>query len=94
MAKRKIIITVAQTGAFHGKEANPNIPLTPQEIADSAYDCYNAGAAIVHIHAQSSQFLKKIHRTHLFPKLTVSAVRAESIFPEAVAKGDYLLICR
>jgi len=49
---RKIIITVAQTGAFHGKEANPNLPVTPQEIADSAYDCYNAGAAIVHIHAR------------------------------------------
>ena len=51
MAK-KVIITVAQTGAFHGKEANPNIPLTPKEIADSAYDCYNAGAAIGHIHAR------------------------------------------
>lgn len=49
---RKVIITVAQTGAFHGKEANPNIPLTPKEIADSAYDCYNAGAAIVHVHAR------------------------------------------
>ena len=52
MAQRKIIITVAQTGAFHGKEANPNRPLTPKEIADSAYDCYNAGASIIHIHAR------------------------------------------
>ena len=56
MAK-KVIITVAQTGAFHGKEANPNIPLTPKEIADSAYDCYNAGAAIVHIHARDKEGL-------------------------------------
>lgn len=54
---RKIIITVAQTGAFHGKEANPNIPLTPKEIADSAYDCYNAGASIVHIHARDKEGL-------------------------------------
>lgn len=52
---RKVIITVAQTGAFHGKEANPNIPLTPKEIADSAYDCYNAGAAIVHVHARDKE---------------------------------------
>lgn len=52
---RKVIITVAQTGAFHGKEANPNIPLTPKEISDSAYDCYNAGAAIVHIHARDKE---------------------------------------
>lgn len=54
---RKIIITAAQTGAFHGKEANPNIPLTPKEIADSAYECYNAGAAIVHIHARDKEGL-------------------------------------
>ena len=54
---RKIIITVAQTGNFHGKEANPNIPLTPEEIAASAYDCYNAGAAIVHIHARDKDGL-------------------------------------
>ena len=55
MARRKVIITVAQTGAFHGKEANPNIPLTPEEIAASAYDCYNAGAAIIHIHARDQE---------------------------------------
>lgn len=52
---RKVIITVAQTGAFHGKEANPNIPLTPEEISNSAYDCYNAGAAVVHIHARDKE---------------------------------------
>lgn len=52
---RKVIITVAQTGAFHGKEANPNIPLTPEEISSSAYDCYNAGAAVVHIHARDKE---------------------------------------
>ena len=57
MKTRKIIITVAQTGAFHGKEANPNIPITPDEIADSAYDCYNAGASIVHIHARDKDGL-------------------------------------
>ncbi len=49
---RKVIITVAQTGGFQGKETNPNVPITPKEIADSAYDCYNAGAAIVHVHAR------------------------------------------
>lgn len=57
MTTRKVIITVAQTGAFHGKEANPSIPLTPQEIAESAYDCYNAGASIVHIHARDKEGL-------------------------------------
>lgn len=52
---RKVIITVAQTGAFHGKNANPNLPVTPDEIAQSAYECYNAGAAIVHVHARDKE---------------------------------------
>ncbi len=51
MAK-KIIVTVAPTSNFHGKEANPALPIHPDEIAQDAYDCYNAGAAIVHIHAR------------------------------------------
>lgn len=50
--KRKVIITVAQTGNFQGKAANPDLPEQPSEIISSAYDCYNAGAAIVHIHAR------------------------------------------
>jgi len=49
----KVIITVAQTGALVNKAMNPNIPEQPEEIAVSAYDCYNEGAAIVHIHARS-----------------------------------------
>lgn len=53
--KRKVIITVAQTGNFQGKDANPNLPEQPDEIISSAYDCYNAGAAIVHVHARDKQ---------------------------------------
>jgi 3-keto-5-aminohexanoate cleavage enzyme len=51
-SKRKIILTVAQTGNFQGKAQNPNLPEQPREIIESAYDCYNAGASIVHIHAR------------------------------------------
>lgn len=49
---RKIIITVALTGGQHGKEANPNLPTQPDEIAESALACYNEGAAIAHMHAR------------------------------------------
>jgi len=49
---RKVIVTVATTGGFHGKDANPNLPEQPPEIAESTYACYNAGAAIAHIHAR------------------------------------------
>jgi len=48
----KLILTVATTGAFQGKEANPNLPETPEEIAQTAYECWNEGAGVVHIHAR------------------------------------------
>ena len=49
MAK-KTIITAAVTGAWPKKENNPNVPMTPSEIADDVYACWKAGAAIVHLH--------------------------------------------
>jgi 3-keto-5-aminohexanoate cleavage enzyme len=51
----KLIITVATTGAFQGKEANPNLPTTPEEIAKAAYESWNEGASIIHIHARDKQ---------------------------------------
>ena len=48
----KVILTVAQTGALVDKKMNPNVPEQPEEIAASAYACFNEGAAIVHIHAR------------------------------------------
>ena len=44
------IITVAPTGAFPTKEHNPAIPLSPREIAEDVYECWQAGAAIAHLH--------------------------------------------
>ena len=35
--KNKFIITAAVTGAWPKKENNPNVPMTPQEIADDVY---------------------------------------------------------
>lgn len=51
----KVIITAALTGAVTPKEKNASIPLTPQEIADDAYACWKAGAAIVHLHMRNDQ---------------------------------------
>lgn len=51
----KLIITVATTGAFQGKEANPNLPIQPEEIAKAAYDSLNEGASIIHIHARERE---------------------------------------
>ena len=51
----KVIITAAINGALVDKGMNPNVPEQPDEIAQAALECYNAGAAIVHIHARDEQ---------------------------------------
>jgi len=48
--KKKTIITAAVTGAWPKKENNPNVPMTPSEIADDVYACWKAGAAVAHLH--------------------------------------------
>jgi uncharacterized protein (DUF849 family) len=51
----KTIITVATTGAWPTKKENPNVPLTPREIADDVYECYKAGAAVAHLHMRDDE---------------------------------------
>ncbi|MCK5583601.1 MAG: 3-keto-5-aminohexanoate cleavage protein, partial [Elusimicrobiales bacterium] len=49
---KKIAITCAITGAETTKQQQPALPITPEELADSAYECYLSGASIVHLHAR------------------------------------------
>jgi len=49
----KVIISAALTGAITTREQCPAIPYTPAEIAQEAKRAYDAGAAIVHIHARN-----------------------------------------
>ena len=48
----KCIITAALAGAATMKDQNPAVPYTVDEFIEEAYNCYNAGCAIVHIHAR------------------------------------------
>jgi uncharacterized protein (DUF849 family) len=55
MSRDKVIISAALTGAVTSKQHCPAIPYTPVEIAEEAKRTYDAGAAIVHIHARTDQ---------------------------------------
>ncbi len=48
----KLIVTVATTGNVPTKEINPYVPITPDEIAEDVYKCYQEGAALAHLHAR------------------------------------------
>jgi uncharacterized protein (DUF849 family) len=48
----KVVITCALTGNLTKPEQSPYLPITPQQIADSALAAAQAGAAVVHIHVR------------------------------------------
>ena len=54
-ARRKIIVTCAITGAIHTPSMSPHLPVTPDQIAQSAIAAANAGAAILHLHARDPE---------------------------------------
>jgi uncharacterized protein (DUF849 family) len=53
----KVILSCALTGAVTTKKHCPAIPYTPVEIAEEAKRAYEAGAAIVHVHARTDEGL-------------------------------------
>lgn len=84
----KVMITCALTGGIHGKEANPNLPEQPDEIAEQGIAAWRAGASILHVHARkpdgSNTMAKTIYRelherlcaeTDAVVQLTTGAVR-------------------
>ena len=58
-----LIICLACNGGIQGKEYNDNLPETADEIADSVYEGYQAGASLVHIHARDPENLANCART-------------------------------
>ncbi len=46
------VITCAITGAQTSRSQTPYLPVTPEEIANSALEAAEAGAAVVHIHVR------------------------------------------
>jgi uncharacterized protein (DUF849 family) len=52
-APRKVIITSAVTGAIHTPSMSKYLPVSLHEIAEAAIGAAEAGAAVVHMHAQT-----------------------------------------
>ena len=66
--KRKVIITCAVTGAIHTPSMSPNLPATPDEIADAAIAAAEAGAAILHLHARDPETGRPTQDPDMFAK--------------------------
>jgi uncharacterized protein (DUF849 family) len=61
MASNKVIISCAVTGSIHTPSMSPHLPVTAEEIAQSALGAAEAGAAIVHLHARDERDGRPVH---------------------------------
>ena len=55
MSSDKVVVTCALTGVLANRDQCPWVPYTPAEIAEEARRAYEAGAAVVHIHARTDE---------------------------------------
>lgn len=77
-----LIISCAITGGLHGAEMNPALPEEKGAQIQSAYDAYNAGAALVHIHVRDPQNLS-VNTPHVEDYKEVNA-RVREKCPELI----------
>ncbi len=73
----KVILTCALTGTANTKSKNPNVPVTPKEIAEDAIAAAKAGASIVHIHVRDPETAQEARDPALFKEL-VDRIRDSS----------------
>lgn len=72
-----LIITCAVTGGSNVPSMSPYLPLTPDEIADSALGAIEAGAAVVHLHARDPKDGRPSnHPDHYLP--VIKKIKAHS----------------
>lgn len=73
----KLIITAAVCGSAPTRKQNPNVPYSPQEIAEEALRSWRAGACIVHVHVRDPETGGPAFERSLFAEV-VERIRAES----------------
>lgn len=80
MAKGKVIISCAVTGAIHTPSMSPFLPITAEEIAEASIGAAEAGAAIIHLHARNPVDGRPDQHPDLFePFLKVIKQRCDAV---------------
>jgi uncharacterized protein (DUF849 family) len=72
-----VIITCAVTGAGDTVGKHPAIPVTPEQIANSALEAASAGAAVVHCHVRDPKTGKGARGVHLYREV-MERIRARN----------------
>ncbi|NOJ44665.1 3-keto-5-aminohexanoate cleavage protein [Bradyrhizobium australiense] len=76
----EVFITCAVTGSGAAVERSPHVPVTPEQIADSAIEAARAGAAVVHIHVRDPKTRLGSRNPALYREV-VRRIRASDVNP-------------
>jgi uncharacterized protein (DUF849 family) len=84
----KVIVSCAITGGMTVPGQSPAIPVTPEEIVDSAVAAHEAGAAVVHVHVREPETGRPSADLGLFKEaLAGIAERCEAIVQPTTGGG-------
>lgn len=70
-----ILIAVAPNGARYNKADHSALPISPNELAKTARNCFESGASMIHLHVRDEQGNHSISSHHYKP--AIEAIRAE-----------------
>jgi uncharacterized protein (DUF849 family) len=86
--RSKVIVTCAVTGAIHTPTMSPNLPITPEQIAESAIQAARAGAAIVHLHARDPRDGRPTQDPELFRRFLPEIAAACDVVVNVTTGGS------
>jgi uncharacterized protein (DUF849 family) len=75
--RAKVVVTCAVTGNLTTPEQTPHLPITPEQIAASALEAAEAGAAVVHLHVRDPETGKPSMAIGLYREV-VERIRAKN----------------
>ncbi|MGY3108329.1 MULTISPECIES: 3-keto-5-aminohexanoate cleavage protein [unclassified Bradyrhizobium] len=76
----EVFITCAVTGGGDAVERSPHVPVTPEQIAQSAIEATRSGAAVVHIHVRDPNTRRGSADLALY-RAVVERIRESSVNP-------------
>ncbi len=71
-----LIVSVAPNGARKTKVDHPALPITPAEIARTAAECREAGAAMIHLHVRDAEGRHSLDPDHY--RAAIAAINRET----------------
>src|ERR1700694_2007049 len=83
----EVIISAAITGGMTVPTQSTAIPVTPEEIIDSAVGAYGPGAAIVHIHVRGPETGRPSSDLELFREVLVGIKRRCPVIVQPTTGG-------